>query len=266
MKGRHIIIPAELKQQVLDQLHLNHMGIEKTKLLICESVYWVDINTDIEMHLKTCSTCLEFQQMQPKEKIVHHDIPLRSWEVLGVDICHFNNKNYLCIIDYHSKFPVIKRMKGLSTESNCNNKGDICRIQNRLMSDAGTNFISERFRRFCSRLNIDQTLLSAYHHQSNGWVEACIKFIKCTLKKCANSSGDIHMALLQIHTTPLGQGLPSPATLLFNCLVHSVMPVVDRKPVCVDNDDKDNTKLVNRQHKNDTNNDASQVFASIPIG
>ena len=29
MKGRHIIIPAVLKQQVLDQLHTNHMGIKK---------------------------------------------------------------------------------------------------------------------------------------------------------------------------------------------------------------------------------------------
>ena len=29
MKGRHIIIPAEIKQQVLDQLHLNHIGMEQ---------------------------------------------------------------------------------------------------------------------------------------------------------------------------------------------------------------------------------------------
>ena len=28
MKGRCIIIPQELKQQVLDQLHINHMGIK----------------------------------------------------------------------------------------------------------------------------------------------------------------------------------------------------------------------------------------------
>ena len=34
MKGQCIIIPAVLKQQVLDQLHLNHMGIKKTKLLM----------------------------------------------------------------------------------------------------------------------------------------------------------------------------------------------------------------------------------------
>ena len=55
--------------------------------------------------------------MQPKVKMIHHEIPLSPWEVLGADIFHFNNKNYLCIVGYHSKFPVIKRMEGLSTES-----------------------------------------------------------------------------------------------------------------------------------------------------
>ena len=65
--------------------------------------------------------------MQPK-KMVHDDTPLRPWEVLGADVFHFNNKNYFCIVDYHSKFPVIKGMDGLSTESNCHNKGHICRI------------------------------------------------------------------------------------------------------------------------------------------
>ena len=76
MKGRCIIIPAVLRQQVLDQLHLNHMGIRKTKLLTCNSVYWIDINTDIEKHIQNCNTCLELQQTQPKEKLVHLDIPL----------------------------------------------------------------------------------------------------------------------------------------------------------------------------------------------
>ena len=93
------------------------MGIKKIKLLTCKCVYWVNINTDINKHIKSCNTCLEFQQTQPKEKMIHHDIPLRPWEVLGADLFHFNNKNYLCIADYHSKFPVIKRMEGLLTKS-----------------------------------------------------------------------------------------------------------------------------------------------------
>ena len=117
MKGRCIIIPVVLKQQLLGQFHLNYMGIAKTKLLTCKSGYWVNINTDIKKCIKSYNTCLEFQQMQPKEKTIHHDIPLRPWEVLGADVFLFNNKNYLCIVDYHSKFPVIKRMEGLSMES-----------------------------------------------------------------------------------------------------------------------------------------------------
>ena len=55
--------------------------------------------------------------MQLKEKIIHHNIPLRPWEVIGADIFHFNNKNYLCIVDYNSKFPIIKRLEGFSAES-----------------------------------------------------------------------------------------------------------------------------------------------------
>ena len=123
--------------------------------------------------------------MQPKEKTIHHNIPLRPWEVLGVDIFHLSNKNYLCIVHYHSKFPVIKRMEGLSTESLITATKIIFVeyvIPHRLMSDTGTNFVSEKFRSFCSRLNINQAVSSVYHHQSNGQVKACIKFIKHTRK------------------------------------------------------------------------------------
>ena len=35
MKGRCTVNPENLKQQALDQLHVNHMGIKKTKLLTC---------------------------------------------------------------------------------------------------------------------------------------------------------------------------------------------------------------------------------------
>ena len=135
----------------------------------------------------------------------------------------------------------------------------------KIMSGTGTNFVSDKFRKFCSRLKFKQAVPSAYHHQSNGQVKACIKFIKCTLK-CTDTGGDIHMALLQIHTTPLGQGLLSLETLIFNCPVCRVMPVLDRKPIGRDNDDEHHSKLVHRQYKSDTYNDASPIFASIPIG
>ena len=99
--------------------------------------------------------------------MVHHDIPLRPWEVLGADVFHFNTHNYLCIIDYHSKFPVIKRMEGLSLESQIATTKVIFAeyvIPHKIMSDTGTNFVSDKFRKFCSRLNIMQAVLPVYHH------------------------------------------------------------------------------------------------------
>ena len=72
------------------------------------------------------------------------------------------------------------------------------------------------------------------------------------------------MALLQIHTTLLGQGLSSQATLKCNRQVCSIMPLLDHRPIRQDCDDDHHSKLVDRQHKN--NNDASPVFASIPTG
>ena len=134
------------------------------------------------------------------------------------------------------------------------------------MSDADTNFVSDKFQQFCKTINVEQAVSSVYHHQSNGQVEVCIKFVKCTFKKCANSGGDINMALLQICTTPLGQGLPSLATQMFNRQVCGIMPVLDCKSICIwkDSDDKHHSKLVDRQHRN--NNDASPVFASFPTG
>ena len=44
------------------------------------------------------------------------------------------------------------------------------------------------------------------------------------------------------------------------------MPVIERKLLSVDNDDKHHRNLMHRQAKNDPNNDTSKVFVSISIG
>ena len=174
---------------------------------------------------------------------------------------------YLCIVDYHSKFPNAKQLERLSAESLITKIKVIFTeygIPHKLMSDAGTNFVSDKSQQFCKTINVEQAVSLAYHHQSNRQIEVCIKFVKCTFKKCTNSGGDINMALIQIHTTPLGQGLPSPATLMFNRQVCIILPVLDHKPIWKDCDDEHHSRLVDRQHRN--NNDASPGFASLPIG
>ena len=130
--------------------------------------------------------CLKFQQTQPKEWILHHNILLQPWEVVRADIFHFNNKNYLCITDYNSKFPIIKRLEGLSAEDLTNAVKIILMeygMPQKIMSDAGTNFVYDWFQLFCKAINVEQATSLAYHHQSNGQIKPCIKFKKCTFKK-----------------------------------------------------------------------------------
>ena len=49
--------------------------------------------------------------------MIHHETPARPWEVIGTDTFTLNNKHYLCIVDYHSKFPIIKKTEDFSAES-----------------------------------------------------------------------------------------------------------------------------------------------------
>ena len=44
------------------------------------------------------------------------------------------------------------------------------------------------------------------------------------------------------------------------------MPVIDREPINIDNDDEHHKNLMHRQGKTDQNNNASKIFVSIPIG
>ena len=62
------------------------MGVDKTLLLVNESIHWININTDVEIAIKHNPVYLEFQVAQPKGKMLSDEIPGRLWECVGADI------------------------------------------------------------------------------------------------------------------------------------------------------------------------------------
>ena len=95
-------------------------------------------------------------------------------------------------------------------------------LPRKIMSDASGIFIPGQFLKFCKVLNIECAASSLYHHKGNGQVEACVKLVKCTVKKCCDTISDIHLALLQVRMMPLRPGLSSPATHLYFIAPHQV--------------------------------------------
>ena len=52
LKGMCIVIPEQCKDEILDQLHEGHFGTDHTKICVRDSVYWPQINKDIEQLVK----------------------------------------------------------------------------------------------------------------------------------------------------------------------------------------------------------------------
>ena len=134
----------------------------------------------------------------------------------------------------------MKHAEGLPAESlikSCKTISAECELPKRIISDAGINFLSEKFKDFCKKLNLEQVVLLTYQHQSNDQVEVCIKFIKCTMKNALILMLMVNLALLQIRSRPVGPGLQTPAILQFNRSIRSTMLLVNRTPITYDNND-----------------------------
>ena len=77
LKGCQVIIPTQMQPEILRQLHIPHLGQEKTKLLARECVYWPNYNRDIENLIKTCQTWQRFMPLQQSETLLPHEIPTK---------------------------------------------------------------------------------------------------------------------------------------------------------------------------------------------
>lgn len=221
-KGRQVLIPEPLRPDILKQLHSGHQGIEKTRRLARESVYWPRINKDIELLCKSCELCQELQPQQPREPMHMHEKPGMPWVKVGTDLFEINGKNYLIIADYFSRFPVVKELHSTTAAAIIavtKETFGLLGVPREIVSDNGPQFLS-RYDQFCSDWGILHTTSSPRYPQSNGFIERQIRYIKPVIKKCS----DIDMALLNIRATPLDATLPSPAELMFARPITTILP------------------------------------------
>ena len=75
------------------------------------------MTTDIDNNIKNFSTCLGFQQMQPKGNIISPEIPVKPWKVIGAGQFTINNSSVLHVVVYRIKFPIVKLTNRLSADS-----------------------------------------------------------------------------------------------------------------------------------------------------
>ena len=77
--GSRVVIPASMRKEVLEQLHLGHFGMQRMKQLARTDVYWSNIDHHNEGMCRQCISCGEHQN-KPLKPAVH---PWMLHEKLG---------------------------------------------------------------------------------------------------------------------------------------------------------------------------------------
>jgi len=178
--------------------------------------------------VKKCPICAKVRP-EPKEPLIPAAFPEKPWERIGMDLCCKDNKTFLIVIDYYSRWIECRKLNQQTSASVIKElKSLFCThgIPEVIISDNGSQFSSENFREFGRSYGFTHITSSPRHPQGNGEAERAVRTIKEILKK----NDDQYLALLTHHTTPLANGL-SPSELLMGRKLRTTLPILPTKLV-----------------------------------
>ncbi|UYV73932.1 K02A2.6-like [Cordylochernes scorpioides] len=223
MRSCRLVIPASMKLEILDKLHAGHFGITKTRLRARETVWWPGISEEIAKTVRKCSVCIQ-EAVSKHEPLIPTNFPTRPWQKIGMDLFKFENKWYLVVIDYYSRFPEVVQLDRLTANvvvRGCKSIFARHGIPETVVSDNGTQFEAAReFANFARQYGFTHVTSSPRFPQSNGMAEAGVKIAKLILKK----NQDPSLGLLEYRSTPLENGY-SPAELLMGRKPRTTLPI-----------------------------------------
>ena len=99
--GRHFMIESDHKS--LEQISMKNLADR-------QCVYWPGVNKDIKQLVEACATCQRHQPKEPRQPLkptLPHEWP---WQQLGADFMMFDGSEYLVIVYYYSKMPIVWKM------------------------------------------------------------------------------------------------------------------------------------------------------------
>ena len=233
-KGLRCVIPLSLRPKIRERLHGAHTGVEGCLPRARETVYWPGMNADLRDYRAKCDVCATYQKDQQKEPLISHKIPNRPWETVGCDIFHFEDRDYLCAVDYYSSYFEIDQLKdrtGNEVIGTLKRHFSTHGIPNRLQTENGPPYISREFQQFMRSYDIEHVTSSPHYPQSNGRAENATKTAKNLLKKSKAAGTDLYL------NTPSESLESSPSQRMFGRRTRTLIPTTSelRKPKIVEN-------------------------------
>lgn len=198
-KGIRIIIPVELRKLMLDELHTAHIGIVKMKALARSYCYWIGMDHDIEVMVKSCRDCARVAKEPAKAPIHTWDLPAMPWQRIHVDFAGPFMENYfMVVVDARTKWLEVVPMKSITSYFTIRSLREIFArfgIPSVVVIDNGSNFTSGEFQDFLKSNGITHKRTAPAHASTNGQAERSVQSLKFSLRSAINDSGDLHVKL-----------------------------------------------------------------------
>ena len=230
--GIRVIIPIKLRNKVLDELYVGHIGIVKMKELSRSFVWWPKLDNDIGQLARKCSGCQVNQKAPPKASLHPREWPSEPWECIHIDFTGpFMGNMFLIAVDAHSKWPEVHVMNSITASKTI----DVLRqifaqlgVVKQIISDNGRTFTSEEFQTFVRNNGIIHKTSVPRHPATQGLVERFVQTFKLAMKSASANGGSLHQKigslLLQYRNAVHATTNESPAKL---CLGGQLRSRVD---------------------------------------
>jgi hypothetical protein len=193
-----LVVPRTLREQLMLQYHdasmAGHLSAPKVLAKLKNKYYWSTMRKDVQNWCKACRICAS--RKRPKKYIKAPLKPLAvegPFATIAMDIVGpmpksiAGNKYILVCMDYLTKFPECFAIEDQTADTIARILVEeiICRYgaPKQLLTDRGTNFMSEVMSKVTQIFRIHKINTSAYHPQTDGMVE---RFNSSLLKMLAS--------------------------------------------------------------------------------
>ena len=212
--GDRIVIPSQLRKEVIKDIHVAHSGIESCLRTAREYVFWPQMSAQIKEHCQRCETCRATDNIsQQKEELISHKIPERPWQYISTDIFTLDGVNYLLTVDHYSNFWEVDKLTNMTAKTVIHKmKHHFARygICESMVSDNAPIFHSEIFKNFEQQYKFQHKFTSPYHQSANP-AERAIRTCKNIMKKAKRDHQDVYLSILMYRNTPMQGYDNSPA-------------------------------------------------------
>ena len=229
MKNSKVLIPETLKQKYLKQIHQGHQGIEVCRSRAREFVFWVNINSDLKEMVEKCDICQSQQNSTTSVQKYVSEVPPHPWHTLGSDLFYFHRIDFLVVVDYFSKYLIVRKIPNSTSSAVIKELGMIfSEFGNPLVfrSDNGPCYSSQEFKFFMQNWLVKHRTSSPHYPQSNGLAESMVKVSKNLIEKAIKQDLPWNKLLLDYRCTPISSEIPSPAEILFGRKFRSSISIL----------------------------------------